>query len=251
MDTHEAKIYTAILIAAIILGIILIYFILTIISYHRRHINLYKEKIRVEITTLEKERKRMASDLHDDLGPVLSAVKFHIDCLNTMDKEDVKIIVKTKKYIDDILKKVRETSNNLMPSVLIRKGLLLAIEEFAGNINSTNALKVVTDFTTEKFKISSEKEIHIYRIIQEVMNNALKYSQAATFTIRLIVEKKILHLQMSDDGNGFDYKKELNEGLGLGLKSILSRVEILDGEMYLETKPGKGVLYIINIPLTT
>src|SRR5580692_5652864 len=100
MDTNETKIYTAILIAAAILGIILVFFIITIIRHQRSNLILQKEKIQAEINTLENERKRIASDLHDDLGPLLSAVKLQINNVDLGNREDQEMIEKASMHID-------------------------------------------------------------------------------------------------------------------------------------------------------
>src|SRR5262245_19620588 len=134
MDPNETKIYTVILIAGGVLGIILVYFIINIIRQQRRNLSLHNEKIQAEITTLENERKRIASDLHDDLGPLLSAVKLQINSVEVPDGEDQELIEKSSLYIDAILTRIREISNNLMPQVLSRKGLVIALREFIDNL---------------------------------------------------------------------------------------------------------------------
>jgi signal transduction histidine kinase len=97
------------------LGVVLIYFIVTIVRHQRRNIRLYKSKILAEITTLEKERARIASDLHDELGPILSAVKFKINSLDIHNDEDQNLLDKSNKNIDEIIRRMREISNDLLP----------------------------------------------------------------------------------------------------------------------------------------
>src|SRR5688500_14020752 len=101
MDTQETKIYIAILIGAAVLAVILGYFFYTIIRHHKKVLALTKEKIQIEINTLEKERKRIAADLHDELGPLLSSVKLQMSCLNTTDEEDLGIIRKSNDHVDN------------------------------------------------------------------------------------------------------------------------------------------------------
>lgn len=247
MDPNEAKIYTAILIAAGILGVIVIFFIITIIRHQRRTIQLHKEKIEAEIKTLEKERKRIASDLHDDLGPLLSAVKLHINSLEIHAEEDISLVTKSNSYIDNILLRIREISNNLMPQVLVRKGLIAAINEFIQNIRSVHPIEI--DFlSNENIAIPQDKEIHMFRIVQEVVNNTIKHAQAKSLVIELKTENGKLFMLFKDDGIGFDFSHASN-GVGLGLKNILSRVEVLKGDMYIETKTFKGTHYSIEVPL--
>jgi len=249
MDPNETKIYTTILLGAILLAVLLVFFISTIVRHQRKNALLYEQQIKVEINTLESERKRIATDLHDELGPILSSIKLQINNLNTNDEDDHKIIDNTSKYIDEILVKVRETSNDLMPNVLIRKGLEVAIKQFAENINRTNALKITTEIRTGGSRILPEKEIHLYRIVQEAFNNAMKHSGCSEMKIRMAALAGRLELIISDNGKGFNYQSMSKNSLGFGLKSIVSRVDILDGELYLDTANGKGTIYTIIIPL--
>src|SRR5688500_12226345 len=111
MDPNETKIYNAILIAAGVLGIILIYFIITIIRNQRRHLKLQQANLLVEITTLENERKRIVADLHDELGPLLSVVKLHVMSLETNEKQNLELIEKANANLDDILDRIRDICN--------------------------------------------------------------------------------------------------------------------------------------------
>ena len=128
MDTQETKVYIAALIAAGVLGVILIYFIITMIRQQRKTQRLNLEKIEAEIRTLEKERKRIASDLHDDLGPLLSAIRFKINAVDLINDDDKVLIENASQHIDDTLNRVREISFDLMPNTLIRKGLVQTLE---------------------------------------------------------------------------------------------------------------------------
>jgi signal transduction histidine kinase len=115
MDAHETSIFSAVLITSIVLGVVLMYFIVTIVRHQRRNIRLYKSKILAEITTLEKERARIASDLHDELGPILSAVKFKINSLDIHNDEDQNLLDKSNKNIDEIIRRMRD----LLPNTLL------------------------------------------------------------------------------------------------------------------------------------
>src|SRR5689334_17347045 len=119
MDANEAKAYYAILVGAIVLAIILIYFVVTVVLQQKRNLKLHKERVQAEIMIQENERKRMASDLHDELGPILSSVKLQINSMNTQDMDDLDIIKTSNDHIDSILMRIREVSNNLMPQVLL------------------------------------------------------------------------------------------------------------------------------------
>jgi signal transduction histidine kinase len=247
MDTHETKIYTAILIAAAILGIILVYFIITIIRHQRINLILQKEKIHAEINTLENERKRIASDLHDDLGPLLSAVKLQINNVDLGNSEDQEMIKKASMHIDSILSRIREIANNLMPQTLIRKGVIVAIKEFIDNLHSAQPF-TVNFICHEEITLENENDIHLYRMVQEIVHNSMKHAQASEMTIQIRKSNNKLLILLADNGIGFDYKNVAKSSLGLGLKNLLSRVETMKGNLYIDTSPGKGTSYTIEIP---
>lgn len=246
MDPHETKIYNAILIAAGILGIIVVYFIITIIRNQRRHLKLEHANLLVEITTLENERKRIVSDLHDELGPLLSVVKFQIMSLDTNQEEDLALIDKANANLDNILDRIRDICNQLMPQALIRKGLIMAINEFIGELDNKTPIQM--NFKYEDIPIPASAEIHLYRMIQEIVNNAIKHSGASKLDINLFANNNKLVVTLKDNGRGFSTEQATADNKGLGLKNILSRIDILRGDLYLASDSTNGTSYTIEIP---
>lgn len=251
MNEREVKIYTAVLIASIILGVLIIFFIYSIIVQQRRVLRLNRQKVLAEISALEKERARVAHDLHDEIGPRLSAIKMRINSFDLVEEEDQVELTTINNQVDEMLKQVREISFGLMPSSLLRKGLVTAIAEFSDNFNKgTSPMKIIFHSVGSE-KPADEISVHIYRIVQEAVQNALKYSQASKIDIVAdFSAERILNLKISDDGIGFDQRTTVKESTGFGLRSLLSRTELVGGKMYLETEPGKGVKYEFIIPLT-
>ena len=247
MDTHETKVYIAFLIAAAILGVFLVYFITTVISHQRRNQALHKEKINAEINTLEKERQRIASDLHDDLGPMLSAVKLLVNNMTLTTIDDQQTLSRANNYIDGMLVQLRTISNDLMPQALGRKGLVVAVDEFISELNEKRSMKVRFQ-SSEGLTVPPAQGIHLYRIIHEVIHNAHKHARASGMDICLENKTNQLILTMNDNGCGFDTKDTAKIQNGLGLKNIMSRVETLKGSVYLDSAPGKGTAYTIEIP---
>ena len=248
MDARETSIFSAVLITSIVLGVVLIYFIITIVRHQRRNLRLYKSKILAEITTLEKERARIASDLHDELGPILSAVKFKINSLDIHNDEDQKVLDKSNKHIDEIIRRMREISNDLLPNTLLRKGLIAAIEESIDNFNKDKRIKII--FVHHDMPdILKEKAINIYRIIQEIIHNTVKHAHASELKIELKSTKQNLVILTEDNGKGFDYARQSIENKGLGLRNLLSRTEVLGGDMYIDSKYDKGTKYTFELPL--
>lgn len=248
MHSQEEEFYKAILIVASIVGVILLYFIITAVTYHRKSIRIHKDKIQAEIDTLENERRRIASDLHDELGPLLSAVKLQINNIETAGPEDQQLVMKSSQHIDSIIHKLREISNNLMPNTLLRKGLKNAIEELLDTCKKASGIEM--RFICEKeIRLSQDKEINIYRIVQEVLHNTIKHSGASLLVIRLHTEADHLLLSTADNGKGFDYFSKSKELKGLGLRNLQSRAQVMGGEMICNSQAGKGVTYIFDIPV--
>lgn len=192
MDEKEKSFYTAILIVCAVVGVIITYFIISIIRQQRRSVRLYKQSLLTEITTLEKERSRMASDLHDEVGPLLSAIKLRIGSLDVSeaDEEDVE---KTNHQIDNLIRRMREISFDQMPGSLIKKGLTAALSEFIDYCSKNNPLKINFQFT--EICLSQPQAINMYRIVQEIIHNTMKHAQASTLLIELRQEKDKVYFQ--------------------------------------------------------
>jgi signal transduction histidine kinase len=246
MDAKETSFYTAILIVCTVLGIIIIYFIISIIRQQRRTVRLYKQSLLTEITTLEKERSRMASDLHDEIGPILSAIKLRVGSLD-VPAEDEEDVEKTNKQIDNLIKRMREISFDLMPTSLLRKGLSAALTEFIEYCSKSSPLKINFQFT--EICLSQTQAINMYRIVQEIIHNAIKHAEASDLFVELRKEKNKIILSTTDNGKGFNYDEKSGEGKGLGLQNLLRRAEIIGGKMFFESAKEKGTTYIFEIPI--
>jgi two-component system NarL family sensor kinase len=248
MHTPEESFYTAVAVAATVLGVIIGYFIITMIRHQRRNVRLYRTRIQAEILTLENERKRIATDLHDELGPLLSAVRIQINHLECDSEHDKKIVAFASKHIDDILTKTREISYNLLPNTLVRKGLIKAVQEYINKLSGIHSLQIT--LSGENYiEIAKEREVNIFRIIQEIIHNAIKHSEATRLVIELTKMDANLVLMTADNGKGFDFDGKLRDQNGLGLFNLASRTEILKGNFSYKTEPGKGTQYTFEIPI--
>src|SRR4051812_11691084 len=183
MDPKEKSFYVAVLIVCGVVGIIIAYFIISLIRQHRRSLGLYRKSIYTEITTLEKERTRIAADLHDEVGPVLSAIKLRLGSLDINNADDEEEVQKTNGQIDGLLKRMREISFDLMPNSLVRKGLAVAMGEFVEYIAKSNSLKI--QLKLQQVSLSQQQSINLYRIIQEVIHNTIKHAGATILVIEL------------------------------------------------------------------
>ena len=245
----ENKILYITLLLSLIIAVIIIYFFASIIRYHRRYMKLQREKIFAEITIRENERKRIAADLHDSLGPLLSAVKLNISSVDIPLPQDQEVLEKTGRYLDEIIGSMRRISYDLLPNTLERQGLVEAIREFVGQVNLKKTIDIQL-YVVKDIRVPKEKEIHIFRMIQEIVHNTIKHAGAKHLQIGLSEEAGHLLFLTKDDGKGFDREKEQSRSSGLGLKSLESRCEILNGILSLESRPGAGTNYFIKIPVS-
>lgn len=247
MDPGETKIFIAILIAAGIIGLIILLFIISAAWSHQRFGTLQHKHLVKDLSALEQERKRIVSDLHDELGPLISVVKFQVSNLDTTLKQDIEQIKKATIHLDDVLHRIRNICSELMPLVLTRKGLFTALSELINELNSLIPIKIA--FTYTPVTLMPSTEMHIYRMVQEIITNAIKHSAATEMHISINQENEKLVITVADNGKGFDPQRIFIESNGLGLKNILGRAHVLKGNVFLESAPGKGTTYNIELPM--
>ncbi len=243
----ENKILYITILFATLITIIIVYFFLSIIRYHRRYMKLQRERMLAEITIQENERKRIATDLHDSLGPLLSAVKLNINSID-IQPEDSAILERAGKSIDEIIGSMRQISYDLLPNTLELKGLTEAVREFIGHISYKRGINIQL-YVVKDIKVPKEKEIHIFRMLQEIIHNTIKHAEAKNLQIGMSEEGNHLLLLAKDDGKGFDIDHAKEQSRGLGLKSLEGRCEILNGILTIESKPGFGTNYFVKIPM--
>ncbi|MCL1672080.1 histidine kinase [Elizabethkingia ursingii] len=214
-----------------------------------------KEKQNSKISTLtallegqEQERGRLARDLHDGLGGLLSGTKHQLSYLNPHQSENIEEgISKSIKQIDGAVEELRRVAHNLMPDLLVKYGLEVAIQEFASRI-SNSALDIHTEFINYSNSLPEEKQLIIYRIIQELVNNAIKHAEASEIIIQISQEDNVLNLTVEDNGKGFDYKG-LNVKKTAGFHNIESRVQFLKGTMNIISELNIGTSIELQIPI--
>lgn len=248
MDAQQTSLFTSILVVSLIIGVIILFFIVSMVRQQRRNLHLYRQNILAEITAMEQERARIAADLHDELGPMLSAVKLRISSFDLPDADDQEQLDKTCTHIDGLIQRIREISYDLLPSTLTRKGLVHALQAFVEFAGKGAAMQI--GFTApENLQVPEQKAIHLFRIVQEVVHNAIRHSQANSLHIELQVKDSMLVLWTSDNGKGFLLQDLSRQGKGLGLRNLLNRAELMGGRMYAESGKNRGTQYTFEIPL--
>ena len=201
------------------------------------------------IETEEREKERFAKDLHDGLGPLLSAAKIYSKSFQLSEniEEKTQIIKKLEETIDDAILGIQEISNNLSPHVLRNFGLTTAIESFYKKITDTSSLKFAFGSNFD-IRVSEKIETTLYRIIVELINNTLKHANAKTILLKLIHKENNLFLHYADDGTGFNINKILSKNTGMGLSNIISRIKSLNGDINMNSSNNKG--YSVKMRIT-
>ncbi len=239
--------FSVVYIASIIVALVIIFFVASVVMQQRKVSKWQQARIAAEINTLEAERKRIAGDLHDELGPLLSAIKLQINHLEPTNESETIVLEKSSTQIDGIIQRFREISYDLLPNTLVRKGFVNATEEFISKLKTLQPINII--FNADAFSLEASKEINLYRIVQEIIQNTLKHSRASTLNIEVVKKTKSIFLQTKDDGVGFNYNEKSLEAKGVGLLSLQSRAQLLGGQLFVITQPGAGTIFQLEIPL--
>ncbi len=195
----------------------------------------------------EKERQRIANDLHDDLGGLMATVKLHFNALK--DKQTPELYDKTNSLIDEAYQKVRTVAHAKNSGVIAKQGLLKAVEQMAEKVSALNKITInVLDHGLDD-RLENSLELTIFRIIQELTTNIIKHANASEANIHITNHEDALNIMVEDNGIGFNPSQITKTKKGMGISSIDKRVEHLHGTMTIESEPNKGTTIIIDIPL--
>ena len=250
MDAHETSLYTAVLIAGLVIICLTVYFALSVIWHHRKHSRLQRQNFFDEISLLEKERTRVARDLHDELAPLLSLTRFQIAGIKTRDAAETEPLQKANSNLERVMLRLGEIAVNLNASVLVRKGFRFALADFFLEVEALSPLKIQFLYDAVH-EVPVEMGIHLYRIVQEVVHNALKHSGATLMDVQVTEQSDKLFLYLGDNGRGFCYEQSARDSAGIGLRSIRSRTGMLGGQFECLSALRNGTSYFLEFPFTS
>lgn len=197
----------------------------------------------------EEERARLAKDLHDGLGGMLSGVKISFSNMKEnmiMDAANVEAFEKSIKQLDNTIEELRKVSHNLMPEALVKFGLKSAVKDFCGSMQSSGNVKIICEQLGVERELGSIADVNVYRIVQELVNNAVKHSGAGQILVQLTKTPNKVLITVEDDGKGFEVSI-LEKSAGIGFANIKYRVNYLNGTIELHSAPGDGTT--VNIEL--
>jgi PAS domain S-box-containing protein len=202
----------------------------------------------------EQERERISREIHDGIGPLLSTIKLYVNELESGDLEpDEKsgMLKQTNELINEAISDTRAVSNNLSPHLIMDFGLVKAVEAFCKKVNLAQKTRILFENSLGDVRFDQTLEIVLYRVITELINNTLKHARASKIEISLEIIDDKLQLTYLDDGIGFDKNKVMEAGGGgMGLKNIGSRLRSVNGNYRLHSRPGAGMLVVVEINLS-
>jgi signal transduction histidine kinase len=220
------------------------------IELHEAQIKLEQKERELKLAVLqahEMERKKLAQDLHDELGVKLSVLKINLSSFeNNFNNSSHSDYLQMMHLVDDACNQIRTISHNMHPALFEEQGLVNILKDVITKINNANKIEIkfiVIDYTNQ---LNTQKELLVYRIILELLNNALKHASATLINLQIIYNNQFVTILLDDNGVGFDEKTAKK---GLGLNGILHRTNALNAQWKIESKTNKGTFNIIEIPI--
>ncbi len=227
---------------------------------HRMDLQKLREQqqnqlIEAAVRSEELERHRIAETLHDEVGAILSSAKLHLLGIKSelLDEKDQKLHEKGRELLNEVIQKVRGISHNLHSNILKEFGLNEAIRHFLKKITQGTIIHASTALDDNYRTLNADDDISMYRIVQELVNNILKYANASEFLISSVLHEKELDLVIFHNGNGLTQEQfeELRfQKEGLGLKNIQNRIILLKGTIHF-TSGDEGYRINIHVPVKT
>ncbi len=230
-----------------------------VLRYNTQLKKLEEEKqqilLNASIRFQEEERNRIAADLHDDAGPLLATARLYLNenLVNQEKAQQLQSIYSAKQIIDDAILLIRNISHSLMPPTLKNFGLESAVTDLFQKISGSGSINASARFHDYRTRLKVEQELLVFRIIQELVNNVFKHSNAGFIHLTQNVSGSNMYLRLHHDGSGIvqaDFEKLNHSALGLGLKNIASRVKVLNGRIFFEIDPSHTYYKVtIEVPM--
>ena len=198
----------------------------------------------------EQERSRLAKDLHDGLGGMMSGIKYSLLTMKKnqiMTPENQQAFERSIDMLDSSINEMRRVAHNMMPEALVKFGLDTALNDFCSDVNQTGVLQVsYQSIGIKEEQFEQITAITIYRIVQELINNTMKHAAARSAIVQVSKTNEVISITVEDDGKGFD--TTMLEGVkGIGWNNIKSRVDYLKGKLDVRSEPGKGTSVHIEL----
>lgn len=261
MPEDKQQIIFVIIAVILILLFLGILFLVMILVYNNRRKKALKEKemmqeqfkaelLQTEFEVQEQTRKNLAADLHDNIGQLLSLTNVTLASINTSDREKAEQkITDTRELVTRSIRELRQLSKIIHGEQLIQQGLLKTLEQEITWLERNGHYSVEFIHDLPDFDNNTvDKDLFVYRLLQESINNIIKHSGANRIRIELIYKEPLLHLTVTDNGVGFNMDAKLVQQGGLGLLNMQKRVGLLNGSMQVHSEKNNGTTITFSIP---
>ncbi len=269
IQNSETSILLMLTAGTVVMLLLAVFIILFVVMYQKKIIKKQAEYQRglleATIQAQENERKRIARDLHDGVGTMLATVKLKIGQIGQNAEKDQSLSSDFKReaklLIDETIANTSRISRDLLPATLEEFGLADALKDLCDRINTPSNIAVHFRHEGNGQRFDGKIETALYRIAQELVNNSIKYAEADRIKVALKVECGNIEMIVSDTGRGISIEnpdqifepffttKDIDKGCGLGLTIVAEIVKSYDGKIHVESKPGEGAVFTINIPV--
>jgi len=245
MGAYEITIYHAVVLSAVLLGLIIVAFGIAIVRSQRRLFDRSRRQYQAEIALL-KERNQIAQDLHDELGPVLAATRMQVEQIGACTTGAEALVEAAEANLQDIIVRLRGIVGGLVPEELIHNGLEELIRQHLDQCRLLHNVRF--HFTYEvQTPLQLEAIQHLFAIVKELVHNTLRHAGAQMVVLQLRERGQCLYLHFRDDGSGFNVLHKQRKGRGL--TGLRERTQHLNGRMELFSKEGEGSTFYFEIPI--
>ena len=264
LQATKTSVSTVLFLGTVGMIILVVGLIVFLIMHQRRVLRFHKKIQQMEadqqkillnasIKLQEEERQRLAADLHDDAGPLLATARLYLNenLVNQDKATQLQSIFQARQIIDDTIQLVRNISHSLMPPTLKNFGLESAVNDLFQKISGSGSINASSRFHEYKDRLKEEKELIIFRVVQELINNILKHNNVIFIHLTQNVHAEKFYLRIHHDGRGIiqaDFDKLNKSNVGLGLKNITSRLRLVQGNINFE-KDISQTYYKVTVEL--
>ncbi len=232
-----------------------VFSVVLIVSIYLNKINKKRRKesddlLKISLDSEKRERKRIASDLHDSISGDLSAVQNYITLLNSKEKDDFNksIFQEVENALGKILENVQDISYNLVPPMLEDLGLISTLRSYFERVRKWHSINLIEKYQSENILISSSDAYELYLIIQELITNMIKHGKCSEIVFDFYERNKVYVFEVADNGISFDFYKNLKAPSGMGLKNITSRIKHIEATLIqLPSEKGNKIQIHLNL----
>jgi two-component system, NarL family, sensor kinase len=257
MSTSQNNILVLVIAVTCLLALLTAFMALTIIVYNKRKRKILLEKellektyqeeiLKTQLEIQEQTFKNISQEIHDNIGQALTLAKLNLNTLSPVAEQEK--ITATKDLVSKAIVDLRDLSRSLNTDYVASMGLHKAIETELAMIDRTGVIQTVFSVQGEPYRLDDQKELILFRMVQEMLNNVIKHSEAKTLKATILYNEDF-ELLLNDDGKGFDSEAIMGSTYaGLGLRNIANRAKLIGAILQVDSSPGKGTQIRISLP---